>query len=390
MIADELLLVGAVTTAGATLINVVGSSLYDVRQLAARRRQQAHPYRRRYRQRPLVSVVVTAENSAATVESCLGSLLSSDYRKLEIIVADNASIDQTRHVVRRLIKLHPRQIRLYARRRRASLPAVLDYAVKKHVAGELVLLINADEIIDQQAISETVRQFNVCSKAEAVRLNAKIQPAYKLSGLCEDYAMMLRSRINKANQAWGVRSPVFLTSGWMLKKDVLQSMLLAGARSLPYRTVYLSAAAIYRPSSSLIKQADRLCSWLVQTMLINGRNFFRQRRMLSISDISALLVLLLQLGAHLCLPALLTYFSYMAIHLREASFLLISWCALALFALSAIWEDELLKPVQKFKYILLLPSIYGWFYALSLLQYVTLTAGLWRLRWRRNAISTDI
>ena len=48
-----------------------------------------------------VSVVITTYNSAATLESCLNSIVAVDYRPLDVIIVDNASSDATRDILRR-------------------------------------------------------------------------------------------------------------------------------------------------------------------------------------------------------------------------------------------------------------------------------------------------
>ena len=50
--------------------------------------------------RPLVSVVIAARDSAATLPLCLQALLSQDYPHLEVIVVDDGSSDETPAVAR--------------------------------------------------------------------------------------------------------------------------------------------------------------------------------------------------------------------------------------------------------------------------------------------------
>jgi glycosyltransferase involved in cell wall biosynthesis len=64
----------------------------------------------------LVSVIVTAHNTEAYVESCIESLLSQSYPNIEIIVVDDASTDNTAAIVKRISLAHSgvRLIRLNA------------------------------------------------------------------------------------------------------------------------------------------------------------------------------------------------------------------------------------------------------------------------------------
>ena len=62
---------------------------------------------------PLVSVIVPARNEAATITTCVTSILASSYRNLELIVVDDRSTDATADIVRGLLPRDPR-VRLIA------------------------------------------------------------------------------------------------------------------------------------------------------------------------------------------------------------------------------------------------------------------------------------
>ena len=53
-------------------------------------------------QSPLVTVVVPARNEAANVERCLRSILASEYRKIQLILVDDRSTDDTGAIAERI------------------------------------------------------------------------------------------------------------------------------------------------------------------------------------------------------------------------------------------------------------------------------------------------
>lgn len=57
---------------------------------------------------PKLSVVVAAKDEAANIESCLTSLLSSDYPSLEVIAVDDRSTDGTGAIIDRMAAADPR------------------------------------------------------------------------------------------------------------------------------------------------------------------------------------------------------------------------------------------------------------------------------------------
>jgi hypothetical protein len=88
---------------------------------------------------PSVSVVILTWNAQALLEQCLPSVLATDYPRLQVVVADNASSDDS---VPWLARAHPEVtvVRhpanwLFARGNNAALP---------HATGELVVLLNND------------------------------------------------------------------------------------------------------------------------------------------------------------------------------------------------------------------------------------------------------
>ena len=56
---------------------------------------------------PLVSVIIPARNESAVIETVVGSVLATRYPRLELIVVDDRSTDDTAARVGRLIERDP-------------------------------------------------------------------------------------------------------------------------------------------------------------------------------------------------------------------------------------------------------------------------------------------
>jgi len=103
---------------------------------------------------PLVSVMMTAYNSAETVEYALRSIMNQTYADLEIIVADDLSRDDTREKVARLAEKDPR-IRLIALPRNGGTYAAKNQAL--HVAqGDYITCHDSDDWAHPQKIERTL------------------------------------------------------------------------------------------------------------------------------------------------------------------------------------------------------------------------------------------
>ena len=95
---------------------------------------------------PLVSIILPARNEAASIDSCVRSLLAQDYPRLEIIAVDDCSDDATAAILRRLAAADSR-LRVVA-----GSPVPADWMGKAHAIvqgygiarGEWLLFTDAD------------------------------------------------------------------------------------------------------------------------------------------------------------------------------------------------------------------------------------------------------
>jgi glycosyltransferase involved in cell wall biosynthesis len=98
----------------------------------------------------LVSVIVPTWNSERTIDICLQSIVKQTYKKIEIIVVDGGSTDNTIKIVKkypvRLIELNKRSRTL--QRNIGVLNA----------KGELLLHVDSDEILHPMLIEECVKK----------------------------------------------------------------------------------------------------------------------------------------------------------------------------------------------------------------------------------------
>lgn len=108
---------------------------------------------------PLVSVLVPARNEAANLRANLPHLLASDYQKLEIIVLDDRSEDDTAGVAASLLRVHLGRMRFI---RGEALPdgwlgknwACAQLA--REARGEILLFCDADVAAARPAVARTV------------------------------------------------------------------------------------------------------------------------------------------------------------------------------------------------------------------------------------------
>jgi len=93
---------------------------------------------------PLVSVIVPAYNAEAFLDAALASAQCQTYRRLEVLVVDDGSQDQTYPIARRWAQQDKRFVALQHEVNQ-GLPSTRNTALR-HAKGELVAFLDADDI----------------------------------------------------------------------------------------------------------------------------------------------------------------------------------------------------------------------------------------------------
>src|SRR6185436_942957 len=119
---------------------------------------------------PFVSVLVPAFNEARVIASTVRSVLNSDYSKLEIIVVDDGSADNTSEVVSAQFAVNP-LVRLFTISN-AGKAGALNFGLR-HARGEVIVAIDADTQFSSSTIGCLARRFSD-PEIGAVAGNAKV------------------------------------------------------------------------------------------------------------------------------------------------------------------------------------------------------------------------
>jgi len=120
--------------------------------------------------KPQVTVLVPAYNEEAAIVQTIKATLACDYPKLEILVMDDGSTDQTPDLVRANFGNDPR-VRMISQPNRGK-PAALNHGLEE-AKGEVIVSIDGDTIVDPEAIPRLVRHF-ADPKVGAVAGNVKV------------------------------------------------------------------------------------------------------------------------------------------------------------------------------------------------------------------------
>ncbi len=94
---------------------------------------------------PLVSVIVPCRDAAATLAGTISGLLRQQYRHLEIILVDDASVDGTTRLIKRAVARRPRLIKGVYLAKSRSAGGARNAALKK-ARGEFIAFTDADTV----------------------------------------------------------------------------------------------------------------------------------------------------------------------------------------------------------------------------------------------------
>lgn len=239
---------------------------------------------------PSVTVVIPAHNEGAGIAACIRSVLASDYENMDIAVVDDGSMDGT---FDELLKFsnNPR-VKIYAQLNRGKWSA-LNAAIAATKA-EIVVCIDADTIIDPNAVTQLVKQF---SNPRVGAVAGKITVGNRRSLLARLQALEYATAQNFDRRAYDLINGMMVVPGaigaWRTEairaagrftNDTMAEdadMTMAVSRA-GYRITYADNAIAYTEAPETVRQllAQRLrwslgmfqCAWKHKGAMAQGRS----------------------------------------------------------------------------------------------------------------------
>jgi glycosyltransferase involved in cell wall biosynthesis len=199
-------LVAAVTVFVATFINIRNSKPISVSRLTES-------------ELPTVTVAIAARNETPTLVSCLESVLSSNYPKLEIIVLDDDSQDTTAEIIKSFAQDGVRFVDWekydgeWLSKNRAY------QTLLEHASGELILFMGVDVRLHEESLHAAVEQF--ISKNVAMMT---IVPKRTKSGVVAIFVQPMRYWWELALPVFVRRRPPALSTSWLVYRKSLEAI----------------------------------------------------------------------------------------------------------------------------------------------------------------------
>jgi hyaluronan synthase len=112
-------------------------------------------------EQPFVSVIIAAKNDPVIIKQGVYSILDSSYPKIEIILVNDGSTDETGKVMDMLFKENPERIKVVQLSKNiGKRKAIAEGMRQGKPLGEIILLIDSDTILDKWAVERLVTCFN--------------------------------------------------------------------------------------------------------------------------------------------------------------------------------------------------------------------------------------
>lgn len=108
----------------------------------------------------LISIIVPVYNGEKYISRCIDSLVNQDYRKVEIIIIDDGSIDKTKKICERYLK--DNRVRYYFQKNQG--PSVARNLGIQKAQGQWIMFVDCDDWVSSSFCKDA---FNVIKKTRA-------------------------------------------------------------------------------------------------------------------------------------------------------------------------------------------------------------------------------
>jgi len=112
-------------------------------------------------QQPFVSVIIAAKNDPVIIKQGVYSILNSSYSKIEVILVNDGSTDETGKVMNLLFKEKPEKIKVVQLSKNIGKRKAIYEGIRQgKPLGEILVFMDSDTFIDRMAIEKLVTCFN--------------------------------------------------------------------------------------------------------------------------------------------------------------------------------------------------------------------------------------
>lgn len=369
---------------------IIGGDIYDIREF--RRRKLESKAKKIRLKRPLVSVIVPAHNEELVIARCLDSIRRSSYRKVEVIVHNDKSSDGTAIILAAYKKKYKNfKLRAINRRKNVGKGAGVNFAIKRYAKGDLIMTLDADCVLHQDALKNAVKYFRD-PRIIGVAANVRIMDDTTILGLLQKFEHLIGYRSKKF---YTMTNSEFIVGGvastYRIEtmreanfydtdtqtEDIGLSMKIIAMGNRHQRIVYaadvLAMTEGVQTFKALLKQRYRWKLGMLQNLMkhlhLFGNTSKKYSKALTLYRVPMAfvgeLILMMQ-------PFLLVYLVYLSVHYRTSMLFIGAYFTITLYVLWTVWPDEHSKFKRKLSLSFYAPIMYFIFYIMDLVQVIAI------------------
>lgn len=370
----------------------IGADIYDARRLfKVRSEKPVTPY---------MAVIIPAHNEEVCIERTVKSVMANDYSRKRVIVVDDGSTDRTVAILRRLKKREGLKNLLIVRQANGGKAAAINNALKNHVTGySLVMVLDADSILQSQAITRMVAHFETQSTVAAAA-NVKVINSLQLLTIAQRIEYVVSHRMKRALTTYNMEY-IIGGVGSTFRKSIVKKVnyfdtdtmtedidftvkIINKQGNRANRIIFASDVVAYTEGvlklKSLIRQRFRWKYGRMQTFYKNRTLFFsKDRKHTKLLTWMYLPFTLLSEALLLIDPLLIIAVLGLAIANGGLfGFVLVYLVTTVFFAMNILADDT--EPTrEKAKLMLAMPFAYFLIIAMSLVDFIALILSLGKL-----------
>ncbi len=376
---------------------MVGSDIYAVLEHLNRKPGKRKPF-----VFPTFTVVIPAHNEGISVLTSVRSVLASNYpkNKLNVVVIDDGSKDNTFQILQDYKSEHDIQNLNLVHQENAGKARALNNGFQNYATGELVMCLDADSYLEPNSLREAAWYFDKDKRTVALSANVRIINTGSLMNLIQRYEYLICYQMKRAQTVFNVeyiiggigstfRRSVLEEVGYYdtntITEDIDLTMKFIKLGNKENRVAYGAKVIAYTQSvlnvKDLINQRYRWKYGRTQTFIKNAGLFFN-----SGSQYSKLLTWVFLPYAIFCdavfflEPLFVTYIVGESLYYHDWMTLVTAISVVSAYMMLNVLSEDTLAFRDKWKLVLLAPTMYVFFYLLSYVEYVALIKSIFNSR----------
>jgi cellulose synthase/poly-beta-1,6-N-acetylglucosamine synthase-like glycosyltransferase len=336
----------------------------------------------------LVSIVIAAHNEEAVIVRTLDSVRRSSYPYVEVLVADDASTDRTGQLVLDYQDQHPGiDLRLVRMPENVGKGGALNSALRQYARGQFVMTLDADSIIEPDAVTNALSYFDDPYVA-GVAANVQILDEPTALGILQRFEHMIGYRSKKlysmlncefvvggvaSTYRMSVLRKVDFYDTDTLTEDIGLSAKITNLGNRRFRMIY-GADVVAKTEGvltfrALAKQRFRWKYGSLQNLIKYRRLVFNpSRRYTGTLTYYRMPMALLSEVTLLLSPLALTYAVYWSLVSQTAGLVIGAYATITAYTLLTVWMDENLTRRERARLTIYAPTAYFLFYIMDLIQ----------------------